>query len=297
MIDIWFLIRFLFGLAAGSFLNVVALRYNPDRGLFEIQPLRGRSHCHECGETLRAYELIPVISFLLQLGRCRSCKRRISFQYPVVELASAFALAFIPSAVQHTIFPGFLPGFGGSVTAYVLMASVFSLASLLFILIAAIDVRLRIIPDEANIAIALLGILGTALFAYYGFFNDFNGSFLGHYAGIFGFHADPWVNRFFGAGVGAGFFGAIVFMTRGRGMGLGDVKLAAAGGFLLGWPDAPLAFLLAFVLGAFWSIILMASGKKKMKSVIPFGPFMVLGMFLIMLFGGELMSAYFSFFP
>ncbi|MDO8429924.1 MAG: prepilin peptidase [bacterium] len=84
------LILFIFGLTFGSFLNVVSFRYSPEKSLFSFRNLLGRSHCPQCGKTLNWYELVPVFSFLIQKGKCRSCGEKISWQYPLVELASGF---------------------------------------------------------------------------------------------------------------------------------------------------------------------------------------------------------------
>ena len=77
-------ILFVFGLAIGSFLNVVILRYDGEKFLFDAKALGGRSHCMHCGKTLRWFELVPVVSFLVQGGRCRHCGTRLSAQYPAV---------------------------------------------------------------------------------------------------------------------------------------------------------------------------------------------------------------------
>lgn len=92
------LFSFLFGLCVGSFLNVVILRYhkaNSDSSEFAFRLLRGRSYCPHCGKTLRLWELIPVISFLAQGGRCRSCLKPISWQYPLVELATGLVFVMV----------------------------------------------------------------------------------------------------------------------------------------------------------------------------------------------------------
>ncbi|MBU6415024.1 A24 family peptidase [Patescibacteria group bacterium] len=92
------LLAFLFGLSVGSFLNVVILRYHKadsDSSGFAFHLLRGRSHCPHCKKTLGFWELIPVLSFLMQGGRCQSCRKPISWQYPLVELATGVVFALI----------------------------------------------------------------------------------------------------------------------------------------------------------------------------------------------------------
>ncbi len=90
------LILFVFGLAIGSFLNVVALRYDGERSLFDAGPVSGRSYCPHCGRTLRWFELVPLVSFIMQGAKCRRCHAPISFQYPLVELISGLVFVFVP---------------------------------------------------------------------------------------------------------------------------------------------------------------------------------------------------------
>ena len=92
------------------------------------------------------------------------------------------------------------------------------------------------------------------------------------------------------------FFGAVVFVTRGRGMGLGDVKLAGAIGLFLGMPDAFFSFLAAFVTGALTGLVLIARGRSTLKGHVPFGPFLIFGVFLTVFVGGTIVRSYFSFF-
>lgn len=91
-----YFIFFVFGAIVGSFLNVVSLRYQPEQKVFDIKIIGGRSRCPHCGKTLTWYELIPIISFLIQLGKCRSCRHRLSFQYPIVEILSGFIFLVVP---------------------------------------------------------------------------------------------------------------------------------------------------------------------------------------------------------
>lgn len=263
-------LRFLFGLACGSFLNVVALRYEPERFLFALRGLRGRSRCDACARPLRRFELIPLVSFFLSRGRCRTCRARLSLQYPIVEFLAGAVVA---------VFPYFFSG---------LSLAIWIAVGFLGILIAAIDVRLMLIPDEASIALAALGVFLAA-------FGQ-TASGLGHYALLVPWSEPTPGNRLLAACVALLFFGAVIFVSRGRGMGLGDLKLAGALGLLLGWPDILFSFLLAFVIGALVSFVLLARGLKGLKGSIPFGPFLIAGAFLTRVFGVTIMDGYFSFF-
>lgn len=266
------------GLSVGSFLNVVALRYVPERPLFSRGILRGRSHCPHCGKILRWFELIPLLSFIIQAGRCRACLARLSLQYPATELGTGLVFLLMPR-------PDYILG------------GLFLVAAAVLILIAFIDLRLRIIPDSLNLLLAVLGVAIAAVVAAQDAFGPLEGSFLGHYALLFGLRESIWLNRSVAALAGGGFFAAIVFLTKGRGMGMGDVKLAAALGVLLGWPDAAFALLFSFIIGSLLSLPRLLSGSLRMKSAVPFGPYMVLGAFVVMLWGYDILRWYFGLFP
>ncbi|MFA5291257.1 MAG: prepilin peptidase, partial [Candidatus Paceibacterota bacterium] len=128
---------FFFGLVIGSFLNVVILRYQTGRGL------SGRSGCFSCGKKLNWYELIPILSFFFQRGRCRGCQSKISWQYPIVELLTGLLFALI---YWH------LAGAWPEVIFYCLIAS-------LLIVITAYDLKHQIIPDQFVFAFILLSLL------------------------------------------------------------------------------------------------------------------------------------------
>jgi len=93
---LYYFILFLFGLSVGSFLNVVALRYQPSRKVFDPRGLSGRSSCPYCGGKLEWFELIPLLSFFIQKRKCRKCGHQLSFQYPIVELLSGIIFVAVP---------------------------------------------------------------------------------------------------------------------------------------------------------------------------------------------------------
>lgn len=279
------LLLFVFGLAIGSFLNVVALRYNGRGRLFYWKKISGRSHCPHCRRVLRWWELIPLLSFLWLGGRCRSCRRRLSWQYPAVELAGGFAL-LLPYYFYNYFDVAHRLLAGESVGRFYAVAAIWTLAALAMILLAAIDWRLRIIPDQINIFLAGLGIaLGLSG----------ADSFLKNYGDWLALTNSPFLDRFLAALIAMLFFGFIIAASRGRAMGAGDLKLAGALGLLLGWPDIVLSLSLAFVLGAIVSLMLLAARRKTFKSAIPFGPFMVAGVFVHIFFGYQLINWYFTF--
>lgn len=230
---------FLIGLAIGSFLNVVI-----DRIPLGEDIIYGRSHCDHCKRVLRWFELIPVLSFVLQKGACRRCGRRLSFQYPCIELAGGIAFLLVYRSVSsQALGLWFVP---------VLLSS-WAAASVLTAL-AVIDWKHQIIPDVLLwvgwiVSLPLIAVRGTVGAA----------------------------NAVVTAVVSFGFFYALWKLTKGRGMGYGDVKLALYLGAVAGYPMALIGFYLAFLTGAIYGVILMIAGRAGMKSRIAFGPFMIGG--------------------
>jgi prepilin signal peptidase PulO-like enzyme (type II secretory pathway) len=270
------ILLFIFGLIIGSFLNVVSFRYDPEKGVFDLKNLLGRSHCPGCGSTLRWYELVPVLSFIIQLGKCRTCGMRISWQYPMVELASGFS--FLLPLYLHNPIAG----------------AVWVIVFLTFILIWSVDYRLYLIPDELNIILAICG--AALIYLNSGRFGEFQGSYIGSYAALFGLRQNILVNHLTGALLGISIVGLIIILSRGKGMGMGDLKLMGALGLIFGWPDVLFLFMFGSVVGALVSVFLMLLKKKTMKSFVPFGPFLVLGAVLLFFFGEAILRNYFDIF-
>ncbi len=273
---------FLFGAAIGSFLNVVTMRYDGEKPFFSVSVWGGRSACDGCGKQLRWFELMPIASFIFQGGKCRRCGTQLSFHYPVVEILSGliFLLPFL-YFMPHYSFPVANP--------YALWLSFgFGVIALSMLALSAVDMRLMLIPNELSIIIGLIGIA----FSFMG-----SGSFLGNYAEIFPAFS-PLASHIFGGVFGFAFLGAITLFSRGRAMGMGDVKLAGAMGFVLGLPDIVFSLTLGFLVGGFFGIalILLNRGmrKKTLKMHIPFGPFLVIGFWVHIFFGHSLVEWYFS---
>lgn len=236
---------FLLGLVVGSFLNVVIYRYNTG-----LSVARGRSRCLACGRELRWFELVPVFSFLIQAGRCRSCRSRISWQYPAVELASG--LLFVALFCRFSGLPAgwFLFWLGALIWSLLLVITVY-------------DLRHKIIPDGLVYAFIILSLF----FALLPFGQVSLVTFLKHLVS---------------GAVLFSFFFLLWWFSSGRWMGLGDAKLALGAGFLLGWPGALSALIFAFWSGALFGILLIALQKTKIgwKSELPFAPFIVFGLAL-----------------
>jgi len=252
----FYVIIFLFGLTIGSFLNCVIYRLATEESFLE-----GRSYCPHCKHKLIWQDLIPLFSFIFLRGKCRYCQKPISWQYPLVELATGLLFLSI----------------------FNFQFSIFNLIIACFLIVIFIyDLKHYLIPDKViypAIAISLI-------------FN-----FLPHQ--IFGGGSNQFsifiysILSAFGA---AAFFTFIVLISHEKWMGMGDVKLAFLMGLFLGFPNILVALFLAFFIGATVGLILITLGKKTLKSEIPFGPFLVSGTFLALFFGQKLIDAYLNLF-
>ncbi len=256
---------FIFGLVIGSFVNVLALRYDPTRSAAHQLSLRGRSKCVRCQATLRWFELVPLCSFLALRGKCRSCGIGISLQYPIVEIIGGL-IALTSLYVQP-----WTVGMYWAVALYILL------------FITLVDLRLRIIPDGANMALGVLGIIGTL---------TVKKSVLGYLALWLEAPQTSWTSAMIGGVIGLAIFGAIVMYTSGRGMGLGDFKLAIALGIVFGYPDIILVFMLAFTLGALVGVGCLVTKIATFKDALPFGPFLALGSALTLFCGQRILELY-----
>lgn len=272
---------FVFGLAIGSFLNVVSLRYNPEKFLFSLKAVGGRSRCMHCRNELKAYELIPVFSFLFLRGRCGRCRAKLSWQYPIVEVLSGFIFVFVPARLA-TLY--YLP-----ITHYYLFSTVCILSLLSLLLMAVIDFRLRIVPDEINILLIVLGIGAAFILPSFG---AAGGSTLGSYNVLLAGFSNIWLNKLLGFLAGGVGLGLLLLLTRGRGMGMGDVKLAAALGAFFGWPDVAVILGIAFVLGALAGLATLLLRKKTLKSALAFGPFLAIAAAFVFFWGQEFIRWY-----
>lgn len=259
--------------------------------------LGGRSHCPKCGHQLAWQDLVPVLSFVLLKGRCRYCQKAISWQYPIVELATGILFVFLAATIYPELVERSKLAFD---FASLRSGNIFELLFYLFItscliVIFVSDLKYFIIPDE----IIWWGAGVTFLYRLLEIFNfriwDLFGNFT--LSGVEGWKLEIGNLKTFGfylisALAASAFFLAIVFVTRGKGMGLGDAKLAFLMGLILGWSQILVALLLAFVSGALVGLILILAGKAKMKSEIPFGTFLAANTFLIMLLGEKILIRY-----
>lgn len=263
---------FIVGLLIGSFLNVCIARL--PRGVSIVKP---PSHCPRCRESIRFYDNIPILSFLILRGKCRRCGEPISWRYPLVELTNALLYVWIAREFW----------FGGE--AILLMAFCSAL-----IVITFIDFDHQIIPDS----ITLPGILiGVSIAPFYLFtLNEplpFN---LGHLVP----HAWPHLISFLNSVIGM-LCGAVPLLTIGwlweklrhvEAMGGGDVKLMGMVGAFLGWKGALLTIMLGALTGSIVGLGLIMLKRHHMDKVIPFGPFLALGAVTTAFYGTDIIVWY-----
>lgn len=246
------------GLLVGSFLNVVIARVPEGRSI-----VRPRSACPKCGSFVRPRDNVPVISWLLLHGRCRDCAAPISVQYPLVEAGNAVLWALLGSwALLVGEEPGLLP------LLLVLASAGLSLA--------VIDAQHHRLPNAIVMPLWPITLLGLACAAW-----------------IDGTAA--WTEALLGAVVWTVVIGGLWALTRGRGMGLGDVKLAPVLGSVLGWLGVGVAIfglVLAFAVGATVGLVALVSRRSGWGSRIAFGPFLLIGALAAVLAGDPFVEWY-----
>lgn len=254
---------FIFGLIIASFLNSVIYRLSINQSF-----LIGKSYCPNCKHDLSWPDLVPVLSFLVLKGKCRYCKKPISIQYILVELATAALFVILIWQNIDLIYNFTLLGFLNLCFMLYIVSSM--------IVIFVYDLKHYIIPDK----IVFPAILITS--AWYLIANVF-----------FKFYTKYEVlNALFSACGASLFFLLIVLASKGKWLGMGDVKLSFLMGLFLGFPGIIIALFSAFFIGAVVGTILIILGKKGLKSEIPFGPFLVTGTFLTMFFSEKIIDFY-----
>jgi prepilin signal peptidase PulO-like enzyme (type II secretory pathway) len=262
-------IFFIVGLAIGSFLGVVNWRLKTAEDIvFE------RSHCPHCKEKIRWYDNIPLLSFVILAGQCRNCQKKISWQYPIIELVTGLLFAAVAWKFLGTL--GFSAGPERIFTNGDIVDMSFWLFAVCYlVLIFFHDLDFMLIPDAA----VYPAILVTIGYQYY--------KYVGSPLGIAALNA-PITSALIAAFAAALFFFLLIWMSRGKWIGGGDVKLGFLAGAMVGWPKILFVLFFAYMIGAIASLILIATKKKTWKSQIPFGPFLVAGILLVMFFSEQI---------
>jgi leader peptidase (prepilin peptidase)/N-methyltransferase len=244
---------FLFGAVVGSFLNVCIYRLPAEKSIV-FPP----SACPSCGNAIRWYDNIPIVSFLVLRAKCRACHAPISWRYPLVEALNGLLTLFL-----------FLK-FGFSFAFLALFIFCSSLVVITFI-----DLDHQIIPDEISLPGIVLGFV-------FSFFLPWN----------------SWLTSLCGILLGGGSLFLVAWgyekLTGKEGMGGGDIKLLAMMGAFLGWRSVPFIIFTASLVGSVIGVSLMLIQKKDGKLAIPFGPFLACGAVLYVFYGGQLIHWYLS---
>jgi leader peptidase (prepilin peptidase)/N-methyltransferase len=271
----FYLVVTIFGLLIGSFLNVVIYRLpkmmeqewrNDCSLLLEISPptdanikfnlvLPGSS-CPHCHTKISPLENIPIISFILLRGKCKSCNVKISWRYPLIELSSSLLALFI--AIQ----------FGLSIQTALALLFTWSL-----LVLSVIDIDHKLLPDNITLPFLWIGIISNM----FGYFTDIYSSLFG---AIFGYLILWFV------------YIAFKVITGKEGMGHGDFKLLAMLGAWLGWQYLPLIIILSSLLGSIIGISLIMLKLHNKTQPIPFGPYLALAGWIALIFGDSLNSLY-----
>ncbi len=239
------------GAILGSFLNVCIVRLPAGESI-----VRPGSHCRRCGAAIHPFDNIPLLSFVMLRGRCRSCGEAISRRYPLVELTTAVLFAVLVAT---------------SPLAPMLGVRALFLAAL--VVITFIDIDHQIIPDVITLPGIVVGLIAAA----------------------FGL-GPPLLDSVIGTLVGGGLLYAVAVgyqaLTGVEGMGGGDIKLLAMIGAFLGWQASLLTLLLASASGSLYGTILIAKSKTNSRVPIPFGPFLAIGAACALFFGDALVEWY-----
>ncbi len=244
----WF-IYFILGISVGSFLNVLIDR------LAYGQSILGRSYCDKCKRKLSWQDLFPLFSFLFLQGKCRYCRKKISFYYPLVELITGIFFVFVSSLGL------------GLLKTFLLLGIVS-----LFIVIFFTDLKYMLIPDEIQVLLLIFSFFYRLECSSFCLFE-------------------------FGKTLFASFFGGIIvslplvflfFLTREKGIGFGDVKLGFNIGFLFGIKAGFFVLYISFLIGGAVSVLLLLLKRKRLKSKVPFGPFLVFSSLVFIFFPQDL---------
>ena len=251
-----FLFVIILGGLWGSFANVCIYRLPLNKGVAS-----GRSYCPKCKRQITWRDNIPILSYLLLNGKCRKCKKPISSQYPLVEFVSILFFTTIYSL------------YGTSLTTILLM-----ILSLSFIIIFFIDLKHFIIPNEITFSMMALGFLKS-------FDPNLNSLF------------PNYINSLIGGLLGYGIIWSIIFfykqVRKKEGMGLGDAKLFGVVGFWFGWLAVPFIIFLSSVIALLSAVPSLLQNSKSMSSQIPFGPYIIIGTLVYLIFENSFKSLLF----
>lgn len=288
-------IGFILGTVLGSFVKVLA-----DRSLVN-KSFRGRSYCPECKHNLHWYDLFPIFSYIFLRGRCRYCRKKIGIEYLLVEVVMGILIGFLFwqsfAKIHLTLDNG-----QWIIFLLDLLFKTFFITVLVALFIT--DLKKMFIPDRISLPaiwisitfITVIIIIKIIYLYYYLSQNEIGRFLLPPHSDYFQRHAlmaaQPLLGSVVMGIVIGGFFTLLIIITRGKGMGGGDVKLGALIGLALGFPASLVALMISFLSGALFSLLLIFTGKKHFGQSIPFGPFLVLGSLVALFWGQQITDWY-----
>lgn len=258
---IYFILTFLLGAAVGSFVNVLI-----DRSVHGKDWVRGRSHCDYCHKTLAWYDMVPILSYVAYLGKSRCCKAKLSYRYPIVEILVGLLFGW-----------WLMVGFW----FFQLASAPLSVIQPAFWLLTGITIVILTLADlfYGVVLLPIVWLGGLMVLAY---------RLILWYFGAY--QVGDLISSLSVALGGCGFFWALHKATKGRGMAEGDMYVAAYVGLLTGWPRGVLAIGLSFVLGAILGVIMIGLKLATRKDTLPFVPFMMVAMVVVLLWGGQIIG-------
>ncbi|MBN2015740.1 prepilin peptidase [Candidatus Dojkabacteria bacterium] len=269
----WLLfILFLLGLSIGSFINAFEYRLHK-----RMDFIKARSHCPKCKHVLKAQDLMPLLSFVLIGGKCRYCGTKVSWQYPIIEFLSGmlfFASGCYVSSRMHIQGPF-------DIVVMLLSSCFVGLLLTLFLFFALYDVKHKIVPQKVIIPAIIFGV-------FYVLFVALGMHFKPHLDVFLVFEDVSLVWNFVAALIGGSFIALLIIITRGKGMGGGDLKLLVFMGLILGLKKLVIAFYIAIITGSILGISWGALKGKIRGLKLPFALFLSLGSIIAFLWGSDI---------
>ena len=253
---------FAFGLIIGSFLNCLIWRLHQGEGMFPVLlggRGKNRSYCPKCKHQIAWFDNIPILSFMMLGGKCRHCRKPISWQYPIVEFITGllFVIAFlINTPVTHP-----LPLPGGDLLRDWFLISI-------MIVVFVYDLRWYLILDVVVLPACLVVFVLNLILGF------------------------SWHNLLISGIIGGSFFLVQFLISKGKWIGGGDIRLGVLMGLALGWPKIIASIFLAYFIGSIIAIGLLIAGKKKWGSKLPLGVFLSVATVVVLFWGEKIIEWY-----
>ena len=211
------------------------------------------SHCTNCNHKLQWYELIPVFSYIFLKGKCKNCKEKISLQYPLIELTNAILYVLVFLKYQYSL----------DTIKFMVLVS-------FLIVIGVIDLKTKFVYNSTMISMGIVAVV--FLITYYAKLKSFP------------------IDNILGGILGLVIIGLIVFIT--RGMGEGDIEIAAISGLFLGLKGEVFMLFFAVILGGIVGAIILIVKRKSGKTEMPFGPFLAIAAITAIFYGNFIINQY-----